>query len=89
MDEPQRFALAYIHRYSNNLLGWAVRRLERGPNTLEIDYRPAAHPGGIDAGTLTVAGSPADNSAGYLPHGSFNPATGEVIRNSAVPVCYV
>jgi hypothetical protein len=87
-DDPARFYIANVHRYSNNLLGWAVRRLDRDTDALLIDYRPAASPAGVSPGTLTVAGSLADGLIGYLPHGSYNPMTGAMLRNSVAPVCF-
>ncbi len=88
-DEPERFVLGYVHRYSNSLFGWAIRWHEILAATMTVTYRSAAHPAGIDVGELQVPGDIADPSIGYLPYGSYHPVTGEVTRNAAASVCYV
>lgn len=88
-DDPGRFVLAYVHRYSNTLLGWAIRWLDRDASTMTVTYRAACHPGGVDSGELVVAGDPNNTGIGYLPYGSYDPVAGAVTRNSADSVCYV
>lgn len=73
-------------RYSNNLLGLLV---ESGPYDFDTAVylyarrtTAAAYPAGIDAGGLAA-------NAGTAYYGSYNPATGEVVRDQTTPVCYV
>ncbi|MBK3797546.1 hypothetical protein CXF92_18495 [Pseudomonas sp. Choline-3u-10] len=89
MDDFDRFWWCDIQRYSNNLLGIRVYRRDRLANTVSYEYRAAAHPDGVDAGTLVSPSSPSSPSTGHLRYGSYNPVTGEVARNQSTPVCYV
>lgn len=73
-------------RYSNYLLGLLV---ESGPYDFDAAvYRyarrtgAAAYPGGIDPVGLSA-------NAGPAYYGSYNPATGEVIRDQLEPVCWI
>lgn len=68
-------------RYSNNLV--ALRRyINRYADNSEIwQHGPAAYPGGAHAGLVAVSE--------FLIFGSYNPATGEVVRDQATPVCWV
>ncbi len=73
-------------RYSNYLLGLLV---ERGPYDFDAAvYRytrrttAAAYPAGIDTGGLAA-------NAGPAYYGSYNPATGAVIRDQTEPVCWI
>lgn len=69
-------------RYSNKLMG--LRRasyLLGGSGDETYRYGPAAHPGGVDSGHV--------DGPLLAVYGSYNPATGEVVRNQTTPVCYV
>jgi len=88
-DDADRLWVADIQRYSNNLLGLRLRKQRYADNTVAIDYRRAGHPGGVDDSTMTVAGSPSNLAIGHRPYGSYNPATGALVRNQIDPVCWV
>lgn len=79
-------AQATPRRYSNNLLALFVSSGPFNPNTGNYDYvhrtGPAAHPGGTHAGGL------ASGALGRF-YGSYNPATGQVIRDQDEPVCWI
>jgi|GEM_PF-3152591 len=74
-------------RYSNNLISLAIRS---GPYNFAVDgdyefvHRsgPAAYPGGVHSPGLA-------SGAEYTFYGSYNPATGEVVRDQPEPVCWI
>lgn len=85
MTDWQRTNVA-PRRYSNNLLGLLV---ESGPYDFDAAVyhytrrtTVAAYPGGSDAGGLAA-------NAGTAYYGSYNPATGAVIRDQTEPVCWI
>ncbi len=80
--QPHRHIDFEFVRYSNKLLG--IRRGEyilSGADVTTYNYGPAAHPGGVDSGHV--------DGPLLAVYGSYNPATGEVVRNQTTPVCYV
>ena len=66
-------------RYSNNLI--AIRRDRHEGAAHSYTHGPAAFPGGSDPSSAA-----ASLDAVY---GSYNPATGEVVRDSTQPVCWI
>lgn len=66
-------------RYSNKLM--ALRRYRAAAGVETYRHGPAAFPGGADSGTASVAA--------LAVFGSYNPATGEVVRDQTQSVCWI
>lgn len=66
-------------RYSNKLL--ALRRYRAAAGIETYTHGPAAFPGGVHSGAVTVAA--------LAVFGSYNPATGEVVRDQTQSVCWI